>query len=304
MDQAIGAVEKIHPLFSNLMSKIEEIFFILISATKEHCKEEEIDRILESPDRSGQTVFGLASILSEKISGWILERDIDVAFVDNKWHTPQFYFESNLEKMLKKGINPFVVRHDGGSEFDRRNFEKVDQKLLNSFISGKIIEERTDVYYSFQDSECSEKCEKSCKDKMLKFKLYTGKRNFETGKRGGEGIVFFGTWHCEPVAFKLLELEKIKSANLMKDWIANAEKTRAEFETVSKLSHPNILKVLHVFRYQETEKFGKTRIMQNWTVIVMQKHEKNIGELTIEKKIYLPDLLQDVLGKVQFLKYQ
>ena len=35
-----------------------------------------------------------------------------------------------------------------------------------------------------------------------------------------------------------------------------AEKTRAEFETASKLSHPNILKVLHVFRYQEKENNG------------------------------------------------
>ena len=100
---------------------------------------------------------------------------------------------------------------------------------------------------------------------------------------------------------KISELGKIEYVYYSEDGISNAEKTRAEFETVSKLSHENILKVLHVFRYQETRKFRNTRILQNWTVIVMEKHEKNIGELEIEKKIHLPDLLQDALGKVQIL---
>ena len=78
----------------------------------------------------------------------------------------------------------------------------------------------------------------------------------------------------------------------------NAEKTRAEFETASKLTHPNILKFLHLLRYQETEKIGNYRSLQNWTVIVMEKHDKNIGELTSEERNYLPTLLNDVLGLV------
>ena len=135
----------------------------------------------------------LASLLSKKISGWILERNIDVAFVDDKWLTPEFIFESNIEKMVKKEINPFVVNYTGISQYDRRNFENIDQKLLVPFINGKITEERTEAFYSFQDSKCNEKYEKSCKDKMLKFKLYTGKRNFKNEKSGGEGFVTFGT---------------------------------------------------------------------------------------------------------------
>ena len=304
MTQGIVADQKNHPLLRNstLMSKIEEIFFFLISAAEEHLDEEKIDRIIESPDLGGQTVFSHSSHLSEKISGWILDRNIDVTFVDGSWLTPQFKFESNVEKMLKKGINPFVVPHSEKSEFVHRqiNFENIDQKLLEPFLTGKITEERTAAYYSFQDSECTKKCENSCQDKMLKFKLYTRKRNFENEKKGGEGIVSFGTWHREPAEFKLLELGKIENAKNMPEGISNAAKTRAEFETVSKLSHPNVLRVLHVFRYQETEKFRNTRFLKNWTVIVMEKHEKNIGELEIKERIHLPDLLQDVLGKVLF----
>ena len=283
MQQGIIAEKKKHPLLRNLVSKIEEIFFFLISAATEHLNEEDIDRILESPDYSGSTVLSNASFLSEKISGWILDRNIEVASVDDKWMTPKFYFESNSETMLKKGINPFVVGPMGKSEFEIRNFEDIDQTLLESFITGELKSEKTEAYYSFKDSQCNEKCQRSCKDKMLRFKLYTGKRNFENVKRGGEGIVCFGTWHSNPAAFKLLKLGK---------------NSRTEFETVSKLSHPNILRVFHVFRYQETEKFHNTRILQNWTVIAMEKHEKDIGELTLTERIHLPDLLQDALGKV------
>ena len=301
MTQGIVTVQKNDPSFGNLMSKIEENFFFLISAAKEHLEEEKIDRIIESPCNSGQTVFGFVSFSSEKISGWILDRNIDVAFVDDTWLTPQFRFKSNVEKMLKKGINPFVVSYKGVSEFDNRNFENIDQKLLEAFLSGNITEARTEAYYSFRDSKCSDKCEKSCKDKMLKFKLYTGKRKFKNGKKGGQGIVTFGTWHQEPAAFKLLELGKIKMSDsqTVRDGISNAEKSRAEFEIVSKLSHRNILKVFHVFRHQKTKKRFGIRSAENSTVIVMDKHDKYIGALTTQERIHIPNLLQDVLGYVQ-----
>ena len=300
MERGIRAFTKRHPLLGNFMSKTEEIFFFLITAAEEYLDVEKIDRIIESPDHSGATVFGLVSLLSEKITGWILDRNIDVAFVDDKWTTPEFNFQSNVEKMLKKGINPFVVNYLGKSQFvgRQRNFEKIDPKLLETFLKGKITKERTEVYHSFQDSQCSEKCENSCKDKMLKFKLYTGKRNFKNEKIGGEGIVTFGNWHREPAAFKLLKLGKIQDVDKTKDAILNAEKTRAEFETISKLSHPNILKVLHVFRHQTTKKRNESRSFENSTVIVMEKHDKNIGELTLER-IHMAVFLQDVLGYVQ-----
>ena len=133
---------------------------------------------------------------------------------------------------------------------------------------------------------------------MKRFKLYTGKREFRNEKRGGEGIVSFGKWHNKPAAFKRMKLEQIEKVDNLIDAILKAEKTRAEFETASKLSHPNILKVLHVFRYQEKETMGFYRGLVNWTIIVMEKHEKNIGELAVHQRIYLPYLLKDTLGPV------
>ena len=298
MNQGIRAEIKNHPLIRSLMSKIEETFFFLISKAEEKLTEEEINRIIESPDRSGQTLFSHVCYLSEKISGWILKRNIDVAFVDDRWLTPMFWFESNFEKMLKKGINPFVVKCIGKSEFDVRNFENIDTEMLESFVAGEIKNEKAEVYYSFQDSKCNNECPKSCKDKMKKFKLYTGKREFGSEKIGGEGIVSFGSWHQKSAAFKRLKLGEIEFVEKLRDGLLNAKKTRAEFEIAKNLSHPNILKVLHVFRYQETEKIGNYRSLENWTIIVMEKHEKNIGELELNERIHLPHVLQDALGLV------
>ena len=108
MQKGIIAKQKNHPLLEYLMLKIEQTFFFLISATEEHLDEEKIDRILESPDHSGQTVLMLVSYLSDSISGWILDRNIDVDFVNHSWLTPQFVFKANAKKMLKNGIYPFV----------------------------------------------------------------------------------------------------------------------------------------------------------------------------------------------------
>ena len=131
---------------------------------------------------------------------------------------------------------------------------------------------------------------------MRSFKIYTGRKTFENEKRGGEAIVGFGIWHGEEAAFKKLKMEKIEEAESTSEAILNAEKTRAEFEVTSKLRHKNIVRVFHLFRYQETEKFRKNRLTDNWTVIVMEKHSKNIGELDLEERLVIPKLLMDTLG--------
>ena len=68
MQQGSVAFHIIHPLFRSLMSKIEGTFFFLISKAEEKLTEEEINRIIESPDHGGQTVFSRVTFLSENIS--------------------------------------------------------------------------------------------------------------------------------------------------------------------------------------------------------------------------------------------
>ena len=299
-------VEGNHFFVRRLIFKSEKMFFYLTTKVEKKLGKEKLFSILESPNGAGDTVFRIASILSEKISGWILERNMDVAFVNSYWFTPQFYFKSHVEKMLEKGINPFVVRNDERSEYLRPIFRNINrnkkkrEKFLKPFLSGKITEEKTEVYFSFDDSNCSQKCGKVCGDKMRRFKLYTGKRIFHQEKRGGEGTVSFGSWHNVPAAFKLVELGKLEEVETVLDAMSMTKKTTTEFDTAYNLSHPNIVKVLHLFRYQESEKMNDVRkCIKNVTVIVMEKHEKNIRELISEERIHFPDLLQDVLGLVE-----
>ena len=298
MEKGIVADNNDHPQRSRLVPEIEETFFFIVEKATAQIGGERLDRVIEAPDKSGHTVFLSASYLSEKISAWILEREIDVAFVDTKWMTPAFKFPNLVEKMVRKGINPFIVRYDGKSQYELRhgNFENMEEENLKPFLLGPISREKTAVSYSFVDSNCGSKCGNSCGNRMRKFKIYTGRKQFENEKRGGEGIVGFGKWHGEEAAFKKLKMEEIKAVKLTSEAISNAEKTRAEFEVTSKLRHDSIVRVLHLFRYQETVKIENSRLLDNWTVIVMEKHSKNIGELNFEERLAIPMLLQHTLG--------
>ena len=58
------------------------------------------------------------------------------------------------------------------------------------------------------------------------------------------------------------------------------------------------MKVLHVFRYQKTGIKRNERRTNNWTVTVMEKHYKNIGELNPAESKEIRNLLKDTLGRV------
>ena len=138
---------------------------------------------------------------------------------------------------------------------------------------------------------------------MIKFKPYIGKKKFITQFEGGEGSISFGFWHSNEVAFKKMDLEKKDFVEFAEDAIQEAKKTRQEYETTLKLSHDNIVKVFHTFRYQETRFNLQKRYLENSTIIVMERHKKNIGELTEEERIDLPLLLTDTLGNGVFILY-
>jgi len=170
-------LKKNHPFFQRLVLRTEKMFFYLISVAEKKLGRDKVDQIIERPDDGGDTVFLTTSRLSEKISSWILDRNIDVAFVNVEWSTPHFFYQSLVEKMLLKEINPFVVDRTRTSWYSEStiNFRNINrnkrkrEKLLKPFLTGKIASEKTEVYFSFADSRCNQHCEKICKDKMRKF---------------------------------------------------------------------------------------------------------------------------------------
>ena len=89
---------------------------------------------------------------------------------------------------------------------------------------------------------------------MIWIKINTGKRTFKNGKREDKesSLLELG---IDTSGFKLLELGKIEMPDSGKitDQIKNAAKTGAEYETVSKSSHPNILKFFTFFDIKKQE---------------------------------------------------
>ena len=121
---------------NQLVVKTETVFnFLLEHGIKNGFN---IDSILEIPDDNGNTCFQIASQCSFKICNYLLKRNIKVNSIETKMMVPEFNFPELTIKLLEKGINPFVISHDGESEIDRRPFmfESDETKRLLSQFSG------------------------------------------------------------------------------------------------------------------------------------------------------------------------
>ena len=94
-----------------LVSAIEDRFFKLIKAGEKYGYD--TDAIIEKRDLVGSTVFETATLFSNKICNYILNRNIRVNNILVNFVYPVFnpYIvgTDNFEKMLKKGINPKVI---------------------------------------------------------------------------------------------------------------------------------------------------------------------------------------------------
>ena len=102
-----------------LVPAIEERFFKLVKAGEKYGFD--IDTIMEKPALLGSTVFETASLYSVKICKFILSRNIRVNYIMANFICPLFpvlnplFDEATLEKMLKRGINPKIIR---GRDFE------------------------------------------------------------------------------------------------------------------------------------------------------------------------------------------
>ena len=88
---------------------IEERFFKLVSAGQKYGYD--TDAIIEKPNPLGSTVFEAATLFSDKICEYILNRNIRVNNILSNFVYPVFPLncEVTWEKMLKEGINPKVI---------------------------------------------------------------------------------------------------------------------------------------------------------------------------------------------------
>ena len=126
------------PIPKNFLSEAEDSFFYLALAVEEKIGCEKLNRIIESPGETGETVFK-ACLWSEAISRWILDREIDVTFIDDNWQHGAFRFDSLVNDMLQKGISPFIVQRSGLTQYETspHTFEKISKKKVKIVLGGK-----------------------------------------------------------------------------------------------------------------------------------------------------------------------
>ena len=123
-EQKLALIECLKNLQSkqSLVPAIEDRFFKLVEAGQKYGYD--TDSIIEKPNLIGSTVFETATLFSDKICMYILNRNIRVNNILTNFVYPVFpVFLSSVtkcseimshslviwEKMLKKGINPKVI---------------------------------------------------------------------------------------------------------------------------------------------------------------------------------------------------
>ena len=101
--------------------------------------------------------------MSTSKTGSLLNRDIEIDFIDNQFETPEFRFQSCVEKMLQKNVNPFVACISGKIQYSiyKENFVGISPDLLLPFVDGNAImanggKYNTELYYSILDGSCGQ----------------------------------------------------------------------------------------------------------------------------------------------------
>ena len=260
-----------------MIQTIESLFFYLVQRAQNEIGDDSLNLLLEKPDSIGQTVFLLASIWSERIARFILKRPIAINFLDSKMMGPKFQFKDLITDMLQKDINPFIMDFTGASQYDEYEpyFADIEPKLLDKFrVTGNAepgfaLDSATAVYYVLHDWVCPMNCNPidSCPEYLQKFAPKVGVRSTKTKSagKGGQGTVYFDTWHDHPAAFKYFLLETTvprtqttreetgippgMDTNIA-DLQQQAQRTMDEYLTLLKLKHSNIVQVYSCYRQQ------------------------------------------------------
>ena len=68
---------------------IEKMYFHLIKHAENHLTELELKKILEEPMQTGETLFSAASYNSLPIASDLIERQIEINFINDLFMTPQ-----------------------------------------------------------------------------------------------------------------------------------------------------------------------------------------------------------------------
>ena len=228
--------------------------------------EEELKNILEMTASDGQAIIIQASCYSSKITEYLIDKNVKLNNLDNKFLNPLFKFKEVTEKLLDGGVNPKIIRYDGKSELHQRNPSLFVEKILKQ----KAEKFENAVYVAVKDQKCKKDCRTDCRSKMEKFYsidgIYLKRTKLNQIGKGGFGSVYRGKWHGESAVFKFIKMAEIKYIGKTSDAFADLEERQKEISKVPDGS--NILKPLGHFRQQEQTLEAGSYVAENNEVFV------------------------------------
>ena len=283
--------------WSKLIPKQDDIFFMLVKLGQEKLGVDIINKVIEKPDQTGTSCFGIATQCSPKIAKYILSQNIKINTIVTDMFIPSFEIPDLTEDMMKKNINPKFINCEGDSEIEQwpNNFKSsACQNLLKKFPR--------EIHFSVENTECKITCKSDCQSKLEAFFFKNGPIvNISDVNKlgyGGFGSVYAGKWHDEDVACKCVLIDGI-------EWTENLEKTVSEFE--KNISEYRLQLVAHgsgivipyaMIRQQNQEyKHGKWNAL-NFNVFIYPKYDCNLYELhQSHNQRFTDSILTDILDK-------
>ena len=274
--------------WSKLVVETEKVFYYLVEQGRKYGYN--VDSILEIPISNGETCFFIASQCSEKISTYIIGRDIQVNSIAVTMLVPAFTYPNLAIQMMQKGINPLLIPYNGLNYvelFPSSFINKEAKTLLDQFPRS--------IHFTVEDIGCNRACPADCSSKFRKFYIKNGDFVKMVDRKrigqGGFGRVFKGLFHGKQKAMKCVLIGEIEERDLVEDLVSDFEKNISEIRIQIASAGSGVIVPEAFVRQQNQEKDDNGKwIAKNYNIYIYplydcnlyELHEKNFGNFTEE----------------------
>ena len=279
--------------WKKLVSKTETVFDFLV---EEGIKRGfNVDEILEIPDSNGETCFHIASDCSKKIMKYIIGRGIKINSIRTDLVVPNFNHPELAISMMKKGINPHVIRPDGDSQIDifPSSFKSEEAKQLLARFPRSI-------HFSIENLNCDNTCRSDCSSKLERFYFKNGEfvKMADANRigQGGFGSVFKGSFHGKDAAFKCVLIGHIQVQKKVKDAVSDLEKNISEIRIQMESGGCGIIVPGAFVRQQNQEQDDNGKwIAKNYNIYVYPLYDCNLYQL---HENHFDQFTEEIVGNI------
>ena len=142
--------------------------------------------------------------------------------------------------MVNRGVNPYVVDYDGGSQFD----------LYEDFSNLSSLPTSKSIFFSIEPFECfcDTKCDSDLSNPWFYINgVFDGQFDYEIG-RGASGVVLHGFCHGIEAAFKFIDVGKQEWQQYIVDSLTQIDKKLGEIKSIQTTKGSKIVQFYGHFR--------------------------------------------------------